>query len=527
MRKKFYTKRMLLTLLPGVLLPAIASAQYSISNIYNQGSSFSSARYAETVRPGAGGLGYRAANGGIFRHGGPAAATLTVTGPGTIYDAYSASPLTPGVDYFNGYDHAGSAVEIAGDAAPRFGNLHFSNGPGNPVTISNTAGIDVGGQLSMESGVITTLRATAAAGAIRLGAQASISATAPGDAQYVNGYMSKTGSTDFTFPVGSQDGTDLRILSVSGMSAASNEIAVAYWAGDPGTALDPTGGAHSRSAISPAGTPGSTQITTVSPIGFWDWVPVSGTDAVTVSVSLPDFSAAGGYANPAAMRLIGWNTAAGQWENLGGTSGAASNAEGATLSGTMTDMSQYSALGVGSVGGMPLPVQLSEFTAAMDAACVAQLSWKASSKSAAQFELQFSRDGASFSNIAQIAADGAADNYQYAWAGQPAGVGYYRVKAVAADGKAFFSGSQRLNSDCGSAAISVAPNPAEGEIRVSGMNTPSQIRLISALGQTLQSRNTTETTERISLSGLQPGIYIVEVIGGSGTGVSRFRIVKR
>lgn len=219
-------------------------------------------------------------------------------------------------DKFIGPNGAAGGQEIAGSTAPEFHVLWLANGATSPFTISNAQGVRVNSFLVLDNGITTTVRNNASDGAIKLAAGAGLAGT-PSDTRHVNGYVTKTGNTTFYFPVG--DGTQYRLLvTTTPPSAATDEVSVAYFSGDPGTHLDPTGGAHSRTAISTAGTPGQTQIVSVSPVGFWDWVPLSGTSSVTFSVSIPDMSAAGGFGTANEMRVVGWNTTTNEWENLSG-----------------------------------------------------------------------------------------------------------------------------------------------------------------------------------------------------------------
>jgi hypothetical protein len=162
--------------------------------------------------------------------------------------------------------------------------------------------------------------------------------TALGDAQHVNGYVSKTGNDAFTFPVGS--GTDLRTLAISAPASATDQYSVAWIAGDPSTNGDP-----SNSNVMHATIVVTAPIAAVSATGQWDWVPVSGSGAgLTITVSIPNVSGTTG-ASAANLRLVGWNGTS--WVNLTSASNATGNIEGSTLSGTM--IAGIQAIGIGRV----------------------------------------------------------------------------------------------------------------------------------------------------------------------------------
>ena len=218
--------------------------------------------------------------------------------------------------------------------------------------------------------------------------------------------MSKTGNTAFTFPVGDQNNADLRTLAIAAPATATDQLSIAYWKGDVASGLDPTGGAHSRAALNTAGIPGVTQLASVSPIGFWDFIPVAGTDQLTVTISIPDFSGPGGYTLPATMRVVGWNTTTNVWDNISGATGPTSNAEGTTMTGTVTNMANYSAIAVGNVLVAPLPVKLIAFTA-QPRNCNAQLQWTTAVEQGLSYlDVQGSDDAANFISLARIKPSG-------------------------------------------------------------------------------------------------------------------------
>lgn len=164
------------------------------------------------------------------------------------------------------------------------------------------------------------------------------------DAFHVDGYVKKIGNTSFTFPVGS--GSDLRTLQISAPSTITSEYAVAWISGDPTVTPDPTNTNQYHSISSVSG-----NITAVSPVGQWDWLPINGAgDGLIITVSLPGLS--GNYfTNAADVRLIGWNGTS--WVSLG-TSGASGLTENSLLSGTM--IAGIRAIGIGSIKSVVPPV---------------------------------------------------------------------------------------------------------------------------------------------------------------------------
>ncbi len=157
------------------------------------------------------------------------------------------------------------------------------------------------------------------------------------DMNNINGYVKHLSSVvnqGFTFPIG--NGTDLRSLGTSGTIPSGTEIATAWIPGNPSVTEDPTDpspGLHSITSL-------SNELLSVSNIGQWDWISVTSSAGITVTVSIPDMST---FASSTELRLVGWNGT--QWVNLSGYSGSASNTENSLLSGTMID--GITALGIG------------------------------------------------------------------------------------------------------------------------------------------------------------------------------------
>lgn len=521
-------KKILLTVCTGILF-LHASAQVAVSDAYNDGSKAYDFSNSETVTADPNtGVGYVAKSGGEFYHFGPAAGTIIVNG---LYNAYNpnnngfvGTPSTPGVDFFQGLDGLkNTAQEIAGSVAPTFGILKLDNGSTSQINITNSNGANVGLRTDFTNGITTTVRSNNSTGALKFLDAATYTNSGLGDAQYVNGYVSKMGNQAFTFPVGNQAGTDARTLSISAPATAGTNLSVAYWQGSPAGPLDPTGGAHSRSALNT--TPlGGEVLQSVSPLGFWDWIPVAGTDNMTVTVSKPQETGPGSYTNAAGIRLVGWNIANNQWELLGNTA-ASSLAEGATLSGTTNaytgrNMSSYSAIGWGSVTQFALPVSLLAFEA-KKAGNTAVITWKTSSEiNSNYFEVERSTDGNKFIPAGRAGAAGNTTterSYTFTDISPAAGVNYYRLKSVDLDGKFTLSFIRNLRFN-GETEISIFPNPARDIIKVTGFaaNNATSLNIVNISGRVLQQVKLISgaTNAVMNVDNLSAGTYILQIVQG-------------
>lgn len=520
MMKLLYS--MLTTLgLSAAVIPARAQLYLSGLNNYNNGGTVS--YYTDSAMVAATGS-YSAVNAAHTLHGGKA---LHLDGPYTS--------ATGSVDSFIG-DGSGAwppvnAVKtISGSVAPAFDIVAFTNGTNQAVDITNSNGMTVATSIYFGNGVTTTVRSNTSAGSLRLLDNATYTSSALSDAQYVNGYVGKIGNDAFTFPVGSQVGNDVRTLQINAPATATDHLSIAYWLGDA-SAIDPTpSGTQSRTALNPAGTTGVDKLFSVSPICFWDWIPVSGTSALNVTVSLPAFNGNGGYAGSTNMRLVGWNTTTQQWDNLSGATGASGVTEGSTLSGTVPDMSSYSAIAVGSVQEIPLPANIVAFSGNMDNSCNAHLSWQSGVEiNVNRYTVEYSADGKTFVRAGEVSANKTGSHdYTLSIHDVPHGPAFFRLMIADNDGStSYHSHILQLRSACkGAAAITVWPNPTYGAVVVNGMQGKSTINVLDVTGRKLKSVTTTGSNAQLDLSRLSKGIYWLQITGNNNE-VTAIKIVKQ
>jgi hypothetical protein len=516
---KFHIMKTSKQILIALLLSACwlpARAQYYIGETWNVGGTVSYYTSLAIV-PSNAVPGYHANSGALTIHGGT---TLQVD------EHYGASGNS--VDSFTG---DGSAVwppvpatkTISGTDQPFFAIAKFMNGAGQVMDITNEQGILINGRLDFANGITNTVRSNHSIGSIEFGTTATYTNTALGDAQHVNGYVTKRTDGPFTFPVGS--GTDLRTLSMSATDVGTNSAySVAWIPGDPGTTGDPSNGnaLHSRSSV-------TAPIMSVSAAGQWDWETTALTlVTITVTVSIPDLSGTGVL--PADLRLVGWNGTS--WIDLSGAPNATGNTEGSTLSGTMTGnmVASIKAIGIGSTS-VALPVTFSSFTAQKEN-CNAVLNWTTAMEHNNQyFAVERSGNGRLFEAIGQVASTGnstSTQHYSYIDSKPLNGPNHYRIAQVDVDGKHTTTGVQALHFDCNTTAVQVYPSPTTGTLNI---NLPAgydhaEIKVYDALGREVSLPVTSKTGAGLHIlqfSGLAQGQYLVRVANGSNTQI--FKVV--
>jgi hypothetical protein len=274
---------------------------------------------------------------------------------------------------------------------------------GNSAGMYLNTDLYVSGAHSFTSGVITTA-ATPAYLVYEAGASYSGSA----DAQHVNGWVRKTGTTGFIFPVG--NGTVQRTININNLSASS-VFAVKYSAATPNT------------------TQLQSPLVTVDPNEFWEVSKVSGgTAQVTLNwdnskVAMPS------WIEPD-IRVADYNGSV--WAAQGGT---ASGSVATTGTITSTGLSSFNRFTFGSVS-TTLPLTLLHFDAKRKNA-ITEITWKtAEEQHVSHFVVERSENGVDFYAIGKVSARNAGRTEHYSLADEKpvVSIAYYRLKSVDLDG---------------------------------------------------------------------------------------------
>jgi len=204
----------------------------------------------------------------------------------------------------------------------------------------------VAGGAGTQPGIIKTIR-TAPFGIVSYAAGADH--TGATDANHVDGYVGKYGTTAFTFPIGSA--TKLRPVSIS--APTSGAFQAAYFAGSPNTATLPAGAPFPVANL-------GTGVLAVSNVEYWD---VNGPSAINLTLT---WDAASGLAALAGATMtnvvvIGYNTSTSKWENLGragGATGTLATTGSVTANGVTPDNYSAFTFGVASIGVPDLRVTI-------------------------------------------------------------------------------------------------------------------------------------------------------------------------
>jgi hypothetical protein len=380
---------------------------------------------------------------------------------------------------------------------------------GASMTVFSAHNFLTGGS-GTQPGIVKTIR-TVPLGIFKFSTNAT--QTAANDANHVDGYVSKIGSAAFTFPVG--NGSDLRTLAISAPTTATSQVAVAWFTGNPGTVTDPTDAAtHDVTSIA-----GS--LNSISPAGFWDWVPVSGAfNGTTVTASIPDLST---FATTANLRLAGWNGT--MWLDLSNAATATGNTEGSTITGVLPATGTISAIALASIT-TPLPVTLISFTVQKKEAGVepasAWLQWTTSSETNSDhFEIERSQSGKNWNKIGTIGSAGeSAVQIKYSFEDMKplSSENLYRLRMIDKDGTFAYSRILSVKFEGIGTNLSVYPNPSTDRLIVPDHKTVSEIVMSNLNGNTVyKSSSFAGGSGLIDVISLAKGLYIVKVTRQNGS----------
>jgi hypothetical protein len=206
------------------------------------------------------------------------------------------------------------------------------------------------------------------------------------------------------------------------------------------------------------------------------------------------------------------------WENLGATSNST-----APLFIQKDNISSFSPFTIGSLGGSPLPVELTSFNAVCEEGKGVNVTWTtASEHNSSYFDVLKSDDGQNWRSISTVAAAGNATsiiNYGILDAEKANGIAYYKLMQYDIDGESKEYGP--ISSDCyhlGEMLVKTFPNPSGDEFYVELISpeaTSTIITIVDAQGKSVYTR-TVETEKGTNLYTFEalnvlPGMYYIQI----------------
>ena len=461
-----------------LLLPALLCGLAGTTQVTNNGVFFVS-----TATPVS--LGDVTNNGSFTNNG-----TTHVTGNFTNNQA--GMPAGAGTVVFDGT----TAQTLSGSGAFRSLNVTMNNAAGLVLTNRLSVGDGTGGTLTFTAGRITSGTSTQDVYFNPGAGYTGFSATS-----HIKGYTTKSGSTDFVFPIG--DGTHTAAIGISGLSGTS-DFQTLY-----------TGAGFGNYAVTVPLIPNG-----IFPSEWWDLARTAGTASARVTLNWDDARKPLNHTNPGGLVVAHFSGSS--WTSAGGTSGSSAGS-GTGSVGPSNPLSSFSPFTFGSTT-IALPIILSDFTA-VNENCTAYLSWTTSlEQNAARFDVQQSADGTNFTTVTSVNAADAPGNYHTTVA-QTTQQAFYRLRLVDLDGGAVYSNITGLTLTCLPATdhLSLYPNPVTtGTVLQARLAAPvgrgtAQLQVFDGVGRKIYSVmvpvNAGSNGYTIPAGGFAKGIYSVVVIG--------------
>lgn len=401
---------------------------------------------------------------------------------------------------------ASAKLKYNGSSAQTTSNVEFPTTVNVDLIIDNTAGVTLNnaktltGTLTLTNGDLTTSTTNllTIAGTWTGGGGSASS--------HVKGPLAKTGSNNFTFPIG--NGSIYRPITISSLSGPAT-VRATYFLANPRTTFGTTG------------TGSLLTIKDISACEYWDLNDNSAGINAVVGLQYSATSPCNSNAyitDPSTLTVAHWNGTT--WENKGA-------AAGATLTNmTAVTSSTFSPFTIGTTNSIlnPLPVSFTDVKAFEKGAGV-QIDWSNATESdMSAYVIERSADGINFSVIGQTAPRSNQFDkvsYTYMDAAPLAGTNFYRIKAIELSGKNVYSKALRVDIGRSPKGISLYPNPVRGSvinIGFSGLKGQYSLNVLNTAGQVVYRQNLNHAGGSMSQSlslpaSLKAGVYNVLISG--------------
>ncbi len=372
-----------------------------------------------------------------------------------------------------------STQSIGGSRSTYFNNLETNNSSG--ITINILTYIE--GILTLSDGVIAT------ASGNELSMLAGSSYSGGTDDSHVNGPMTKTGNTDFNFPVG--DGGYIQQIGIADLVSTESFTAE-----------------YIRSAA-PNNTNYSGNLTAVSAVEYWHITPASGSPQINLILTW-NSGTFSGISDPSSL-MLAHQKADGTWEDVPYISHTGTASNGTIKVGPITAYSNFT-FGTDNNVDNPLPIELLSFDAIQKENFV-ELIWQTASETNNDFfTIEKSTNTKDWTILDTI--DGAGNsnsviNYRTNDMEPFTGISYYRLRQTDFDGSYSYSVNRVVNfiTDLSINPI-LYPNPTTNNVIITGIESPFNLKIFSASGK-LIFNETKNTGQSIALGNYAKGLYFV------------------
>lgn len=397
----------------------------------------------------------------------------------TLSNAQASMATGTGTLYLNGT----SSQSVAGTQVFKTFNLVTDNVGG--IVLNNN--LDVNGAHTFTNGIISS-----SATPNYLIYESSATYSGDGDAAHVSGWVSKVGSSDFTFPVG--NGVVERPVTISSLTASS-QFNAHHYQSTPNTG----------NLLAP--------LVSVNPNEYWIINRVSGGNA-NVNMNWDNSKIAFPQYPLASIRAGYYN--AGLWTNYGGSATGNTTTTGNITSNQMTSFGTFAIASISA--SLPLDF-LSTYAYRQNAGTL--IEWRTANEvNVDHFEVERSVDGRVFVKVGTVAStkNPSIGDYSFTDNFSKQGKVYYRIRSVDRDGKYMFSKVVSVTDGQQDNELFTVVNPVVSRIYLNVTTLPAgnyDYQLRTEAGQSVQSGvlhiNGSGTYSIILTGAVRPGIYLLTV----------------
>ena len=375
-----------------------------------------------------------------------------------------------------------SAQTVSGTQKFNTFDLETNNSSG--ITLNND--LSVSGTHTFTAGLVST-----SATPNYLIYEAGSSYTGANDSKHVNGWVKKTGGTNFTFPVGNN--SYLRAISLN--ISSSSEFNVRYY------------------IVNPTTSPVSVPLVVVDPNEYWMLNQVSGGSS-TVAMNWDNPKVAFPNWQIADIKTSSYDGS--KWVSEGGTATGNSTTQGNITSASATFNRAFT---LGSVH-FPLPLTLVSFTARYTGTSTT-LSWTTvDEENVDHFIVERSDDGTNFYAITELPARNTGNKETYSTSDYKpiSRAAYYRLRMVDIDAKEKMSRIVVVTVGNKNMDLTLLANPVHDKLSLfasSSVNGNFHYSITSMNGQLMQ-QDELNIARGIKFelplrSDLSPGVYNLEI----------------
>ena len=365
--------------------------------------------------------------------------------------------------------------------------------------------------------------------------------TGGGVESFVSGPMRKTGTANFSFPVGKLTNVPAtgpltaivqyhyRPIAIASLGSTSFIYTAEFQRDNP----------YLQGAISAAARAAGLQL--ISYCEYWDLTRTGGPASIIVTPSWSTHSVwpsncntLNYVLNSAALRVVPFNgvnplPGTSQWGNTDfGTNGVGTGNQTYIQTISWNGALNYNKFVLGSIDWRqaPLPVEIKQFVAIVKDKKV-DLNWLVNNNDQVRYyTIERSRNGFQFESMKKVTArfNEATSSYSDLDPTPFNGWGYYRLRITDLSGNISYSSIQKVWMGQTITQIQLSPNPAKDRLWISLAEPEkiTEISIVNSIGQLLLKQNRLMTTNQLNIATLQPGIYYVRIVGQNGISTEPF-----